>query len=116
MLALLGVVGMVVGSGTASLASGPATTVPPLVKPLMLVGPLAPLTIHGIRFKPRESVTLTLDGGRRGTKRVLTTRAGTFTARFEVKLLPCRTVTIRAVGSMGSRAVRQLPRPNCREP
>jgi len=115
LLAILATVGIAVGSSTASVTSEPETTVPPLTKPMLLVGPLAPLTIHGIRFKTRESVTLTLDGGRRGIKRLLTTRAGTFSARFEVKLLPCRTVTIRAVGSKGSRAMRQLPRPNCRE-
>ena len=82
----------------------------------MLVGPLAPLTIHGVRFKPRERVTVTLDGGKRGTRHVIASRTGSFSARFEVKLLACRTVTIRAVGSKGSRAVRQLSRPNCREP
>jgi len=107
---------MVVGSGTASVASDPATTVPPLAKPLLLVGPLAPLTIHGIRFKARERLTVTLDGGRSGIRQVLTNRAGAFSAAFNIKFLPCRTVTIRAVGSKGSRAVRQLPRPNCREP
>ncbi len=83
---------------------------------MILVGPLAPLTIHGIRFKARERVTLTLDGGRSGIKHVLANRAGMFAAAFSIKLFPCRTVTIRAVGSKGSRAVRQLPRPNCREP
>ncbi len=112
----LAVAGLGVGSSTASVASEPASTVPPLTKPLLLVGPLAPLTIHGVRFKARERVTVTLDGGRSGLRHVLTNRFGAFAAAFSIRLLPCRTVTIRAVGSKGSRAVRQLPRPNCREP
>jgi hypothetical protein len=115
-LALLAVAGVAVGSATASVATEPATTPAPLTKPMILVGPLAPLTIHGIHFKARERVTVTLDGGRSGVKHVLATRAGAFSAAFNIKLLACRTVTIRAVGSRGSRAVRQLPRPNCREP
>ena len=115
MLALLAVAGTSVGSGTASIATEP-TPVPSLTKPLILVGPLAPLTIHGIRFKARERVTVTLDGGRSGIRHVLTNRIGAFSAAFNIKLLACRTVTIRAVGSKGSRAVRQLPRANCREP
>ena len=116
MLALLAVAGIAHAADAASVATEPATTPPPLTKPLLLVGPLAPLTVHGIHFKTRERVTVMLDGGRSGVKRVLATRAGAFAAAFDIKLLPCRTVTIRAVGSKGSRAVRQLPRPNCREP
>lgn len=105
------------GSGTASVAAEPATTPPLPAKPLMLVvGPLAPLTINGIRFKAFERVTLTLYGSQRVIKHVTATRTGAFSAKFEIKVPPCRTVTIRAVGSKGSRAVRQLPRPNCREP
>jgi hypothetical protein len=115
-LALLAVAVLAQGSTSASIATKPATTPPPLSKPLILIGPLAPLTVHGIHFKARERVTLTLDGGRNGTKRVLATRAGAFSAAFNIKLLACRTVTIRAIGSKGSRVVRQLPRPNCREP
>ena len=82
----------------------------------MLVGPLAPLTVRGVRFKAWERVTVTLDGGKRGTVRVVANRAGAFQAEFRIRLQACRTVTIRAVGSRGSTAVRQLPRPNCREP
>jgi hypothetical protein len=41
---------------------------------------------------------------------------GGFTARFFVTIPRCQTVTIRAVGARGSRAVMQVPRPDCREP
>jgi hypothetical protein len=88
----------------------------PQARPQMLIGPLMPLTVRGLRFKAWERVTVTLDGGSRGTARVVANRTGTFRAEFKIRLRACRTVTIRAVGSRGSRAVRQLPRPNCREP
>jgi hypothetical protein len=115
-LALLAVAVLAPGSSSAAIATEPATTPPSLTKPLLLIGPLAPLTVHGLHFKARERVTVTLDGGKSGVKHVVATRIGAFSAAFDIKLLACRTVTIRAVGSRGSRAVRQLPRPNCREP
>jgi hypothetical protein len=96
-------------------AAAPAQELPP-AKPTVLVGPLSPLTVRGVRFKPHERVTVTLDGGTRGTARVTASRTGGFRAEFRITLRPCRTVTIRATGSRGSKAVRQLPRPNCREP
>ena len=116
MLALLAIAVLAPGSSSAAIATEPATTPPSLTKPLILIGPLAPLTVHGLHFKARERVTVTLDGGGSGVKYVVATRIGAFSAAFNIKLLACRTVTIRAVGSRGSRAVRQLPRPNCREP
>jgi hypothetical protein len=87
----------------------------PQAQPTVLVGPLSPLTVRGVRFKAWERVTVTLDGGKRGTTRVLATRAGAFRAEFRITLRRCQTVTIRATGSRGSRAVRQVPRPNCRD-
>jgi hypothetical protein len=101
-----------VGSGEAG--SG-APNEEPLARPMMLVGSLAPLTVRGVRFKAWERVTVTLDGGTRGSKRVVASRTGTFRAEFGITLRACRTVTIRATGSRGSKAVRQLPRPNCRD-
>ena len=78
---------------------------------------LTPLTVRGNSFKARERVTVTLDGGRRGTQRVQATRQGGFTTSFGVApVIGCQTLTIRAVGSLGSRAYRQVPRPDCREP
>jgi hypothetical protein len=78
---------------------------------------LTPLTVRGSSFKARERVTVTLDGGKRGVQRVQATRRGGFTASFSVgPVIGCQTVTIRAVGSMGSRVFKQIPRPDCREP
>jgi hypothetical protein len=117
----IGVLTVLVIAVLAAVGSGRAGSVAPreevpVAKPTMLVGPLMPLTVRGLRFKAWERVTVTLDGGSRGTARVLANRAGTFRAEFRIRLRACRTVTIRAVGSRGSRAVRQLPRPDCREP
>ena len=115
--ALALVVVFAVAGSTASARGSLAPPKDPLLfaKPTILFGPLAPLTVRGIRFEPRERVTLTLDGGRRGVERVVATRLGGFSATFEVRLVRCRTVTVRATGSQGSRAVRQLVRPSCRE-
>lgn len=101
-------------SGASAADGGPS---PIAAKPGLMVFQLSPLTVRGYSFKARERVTVTLDGGRRGTQRVQATLRGTFTASF--KLVPkirCQTLTIRAVGSRGSRAFRQLPSPDCREP
>jgi hypothetical protein len=100
--------------GTSTADGGPA---PIVLKPRLAVLELSPLTVRGYSFRPRERVTVTLDGGRRGTQRVQAGRQGGFTARFKsVRMLRCQTLTIRAVGSRGSRAVRQVPRPDCRLP
>jgi hypothetical protein len=111
-LSSLVVVGL--GCGAAPAADGESSKLAP--KPRLLVAELYPLTVKGTNFKPRELVTVTLDGGKRGTKRVWTSRQGRFTVRFKVTIGRCATVTIRAVGSQRSRAVYQVPRPDCREP
>ena len=115
LLASVVVVAVATAGGTVSTADGgPAQYV---VKPRLALVDLTPLTVRGYSFKARERVTVTLDGGKRGTKRVQATRQGGFTASFSVApVIGCQTVTIRAVGSMGSRAFRQVPRPDCREP
>jgi hypothetical protein len=103
-------------SGTASYAvdGGRAQYEP---KPRLALVDLTPLTVRGSSFEARERVTVTLDGGKRGTKRVQATRQGRFTVSFAIApVTGCRTLTIRALGSQGSRAFRQLPRPDCREP
>jgi hypothetical protein len=105
-LALLGA-----GAGQAVPSQEPL----PQAQPTMVVGPLSPLTVRGIRFEPWERVTVTLDGGKRGTARVVANRLGGFRAEFKLTLRRCQTVTIRATGSRGSKAVRQVPRPNCRD-
>ena len=114
-LASLTVVAIAIAGGPAS--AGEGGRAPYAAKPRLAFVDLTPLTVRGYSFKARERVTVTLDGGKRGTKRVQATRQGAFTASFSVAPpVGCQTVTIRAVGSLGSRAYRQVPRPDCREP
>ena len=79
---------------------------------------LHPLTVRGYGFEARERVTVTVDGRNRGTLRVRATARGAFTASFKllVPKIRCHPLTIRALGSQGSRASRQLPSPDCRLP
>jgi hypothetical protein len=113
-IVLASAVAFAIACGIGAAAGGPELGV--VSKPRLLVAELQPLTVRGMSFKPRERVTVTLDGGRRGVERVQANRLGRFTARFEVQVARCRTVTVRAVGSQGSRVVYQVPRPDCREP
>lgn len=108
---LASAVALALACGAASTAARSAVD-----KPRLLVAELQPLTVRGMSFKPRERVTVTLDGGRRGTERVQANRLGRFTARFDAEIPRCTTVTVRATGSQGSRVAYQLPRPHCREP
>jgi hypothetical protein len=113
---------LVLGVAASSLAAAPGPPpldIPPGIsasKPRLMVGPLYPLTVRGLRFRSRESVTVMLDGGKRGMKKARANRSGTFRVQFDVRIARCGTVNIRAVGARGSRATYQMPRPDCREP
>jgi hypothetical protein len=85
-------------------------------KPRLSFGQLFPLTVNGAGFRGRERVRVTLRGSRTATKTVVADRRGRFTARFTVRVPTCGSVLVRAVGAAGSRASRELPRPDCREP
>jgi hypothetical protein len=85
-------------------------------KPRLSFGQLSPLTVTGYGFRGRERVRVTLLGARTATKTVTADRRGRFTVRFTVRVPTCGSVLVRAVGGFGSRASRELPRPDCREP
>ena len=85
-------------------------------KPRLSFGQLSPLTVTGYGFRGRERVRVTLLGSRTEAKTVVADRRGRFTVRFTVRVPPCGSVLVRAVGAAGSRASRELPRPDCREP
>jgi hypothetical protein len=74
-----------------------------------------PVTVQGRGFAPREPVLVTARAG--STQRavpLIARRNGTFTARFrEMRLSRCVPVTIRAVGTRGSRAILQVE-PGCK--
>lgn len=74
---------------------------------------LAPLVVKGRGFGKGERVTLTASAP--STRRLLSVVArpsGSFTARFDLRLGQCATLTVRAVGVRGSRAVLQVE-PGC---
>lgn len=85
-------------------------------QPRLAFGQLFPLTVNGTGFRGRERVRVTLTGARTASLRVTADRRGRFTARFSVRVPTCGSVVVRAVGAAGSRASRELPRPDCREP
>jgi hypothetical protein len=73
---------------------------------------LAPLTVTGRSFGPRETVLLTyhaLDGSSRLIS-VRATRRGGFRGAFRLRVGRCDSFTVRAVGTAGSRAILQVER------
>jgi hypothetical protein len=75
-----------------------------------------PVVVVGRGFVPREPVLLTATAG--SVQRIvplIARRNGSFKARFRLKLKPCATVTVLAVGTRGSRAILQVD-PGCRRP
>jgi hypothetical protein len=79
-------------------------------KPTLRLAKVAPLTLRATGFEARERVELTLVRGRMRVERsAIASATGTFTARFPLLLAvePCRSLSVRAVGSKGSRALYQ---------
>jgi hypothetical protein len=74
---------------------------------------LAPLIVEGRAFGARERVVLTATAP--SSQRMLAVvawRNGSFTARFGLRVGRCTPITVRAVGSRGSRAILQVE-PGC---
>jgi hypothetical protein len=97
---------MLATAGSAGGASRPAVT------PV----DLTPLTIHGVRFRPAETVLVRVivRGGPRSSKTVTTGKRGRFVARFRsLDLRECAFFIIRAIGSHGSRAFFTAHPPPC---
>jgi hypothetical protein len=91
----------------------PAAAAPPKRATLQLAG-LAPLAVNGRGFGKGERVVLTASAP--SAQRALGVHAkrnGTFKARFDLRLGRCAPLTVRAVGSLGSRAILQVE-PGCK--
>ena len=74
---------------------------------------LAPLVVNGTGFGRGERVVLTASAtNAQRTLGVVARRNGSFTARFGLRLGRCASLTVRAVGVRGSRAVLQVE-PGC---
>lgn len=89
----------------------PATAAQPRAATLKLES-TAPLRVSGKHFGSGESVLLTYLGPQRAIRivGVRATRKGAFRARFPVGLGRCDAFTVRAAGTLGSRAVLQVER------
>ena len=75
-----------------------------------------PVVVLGRGFAPREPILLTATAGSiRRIVPLIARRNGSFKARFRLRLGPCATVRILAVGTRGSRAILQFE-PGCRNP
>jgi hypothetical protein len=76
---------------------------------------LKPLVVEGHGFGKREQVVLTASASNaRRLLIVVARRNGSFTARFNLRLGRCAQLTVRAVGTRGSRAILQI-QPGCAE-
>ena len=74
---------------------------------------VAPLVVVGRGFDARERVALTASAkSTRKMLKLVTSRNGSFTARFGLRLGTCTPFTVRAVGRRGSRAILQVE-PGC---
>jgi hypothetical protein len=105
------------GSAAPSQETLPVPTLPGVTKPTLVVGAQYPVTVGGVRFRPRERVTVTLSSARvRSTRTVVATRLGRFAASFDVRLGRCESALVKAVGRQGSRAQAEVVRPLCVEP
>ena len=76
---------------------------------------LAPLAVKGNGFGKGEHVVMTASApNAQRLLRVVARRSGSFTARFDLRLGRCASLTVRAVGARGSRAILQVE-PGCRK-
>lgn len=90
----------------------PAAAAPPRRATLELAS-LAPLVVTGRGFGNLERVALTASApSAQRMLSVVARRNGSFTARFRLRLGPCATFTVRAVGVRRSRAILQVE-PGC---
>jgi len=90
----------------------PAAAAPPRRATLTLVD-RTPLVVEGRAFGKRERVVLTATAPNAQQMLGVVARTnGTFTARFDLRLGRCTTLTVRAVGVRGSRAILQVE-PGC---
>ena len=82
-------------------------------RPVLKLNDLAPVTVEGRGFAPRERVVLTVSAlGAQRARTVLASRDGRFRSRFTLRLGRCAELTVRARGSRGHRAILQVE-PNC---
>jgi hypothetical protein len=98
----------------ALLPSGAAATDVGSGKASVRLARAAPVTIHGRDFAAGEQVRLTVWATREAKKTVAADGSGRFVARFRsVSFDRCHGLTVKAVGSSGSRAIYRTPKLLC---
>jgi hypothetical protein len=98
------VVGLCVLAVASSAASGLGA--PAQGRPVLGVAGTSPFQVRGAGFGPGERVQVLLAvNGRRYVRSTVAAPDGTFRASFRAMLGPCGRFTLRAFGSMGSRAL-----------
>jgi hypothetical protein len=97
-------------------ASQTALGAPDARRPVLRITDLAPLTVHGSNFRPRERVKLFVNGGTPVVRAVRAGVRGRFVVRLRVRLdLSSCSAVVQAVGAAGSRALVDLASPGCGE-
>jgi hypothetical protein len=85
-------------------------------RPSLQLRSIDPVVVTGRGFASGEPVLLTARSGATGRAvPVVAKRDGTFRARFRLHLGRCALLTVRAVGTRGSRAILKVD-PNCPSP
>jgi hypothetical protein len=78
----------------------------------LLLRQTSPLVVGGQGFGARERISVTATATSRTVETVRATKSGRFTARLRLRVGRCTELTVRAVGSEGSRAILQRE-PGC---
>jgi hypothetical protein len=99
-----------------ALAAFGAGGLPAAVHPAVHVKDLAPVTISGTGFVAGEHVVVTLTINRPYVHRLAAGEKGSFVTRYpRITLTECQSYTVKAVGDLGSRAVKKVV-PECPPP
>ena len=102
---------LVVATGIANAAQPPSLRDLEQGKARVRLIDSAPLTLRGVDFAPAEPVKLTVSLGERiATRKLVATRAGTFTVAFgAMRYSRCgASLDVRAIGRMGARVSWEL--------
>jgi hypothetical protein len=85
--------------------------------PHLRIADATPLSVAGTGFASREQVTVAYHADRMWTRRATATANGAFVARFAgVHFQACKTHSLSAVGTKGSKAYFKMPPLSCSPP
>ena len=106
--------GLVLFAAVGALAAQPSAVPASSSAPSVRVVGFQPVTVQGLKFRPRERLTLVLFLGGREERTVRAGRTGSFVARFEEYANLCTAFTLRVMSGQAVRAAaRHRPPPSC---